>query len=205
MIDPQHFEVFMKAYQNMVYTTAVRLLGNQTEAEDIAQEVFLKAYERFQDLGTSPAAGGWLKTVTRNLCLNHLSRYRGRWRFFSEMDSGEESNHFVDDIPACEEFASHGEGADRRRLLEEALRQLSPDQRIPLVLYHFDELGYEEIAVRLGISLSKVKTDIHRGRAALHRKLRMNPEGEVQKRFDPQLPSPADPRPSRMNNPRPAP
>src|SRR5512132_1066678 len=84
MTDTHQFEVFMRAYQDMVYTTAVRLLGNEAEAEDISQEVFLKAYERCSDLSKSTTVGGWLKTVTRNLCLNHLSRYRARWRFFSE-------------------------------------------------------------------------------------------------------------------------
>src|SRR5258705_10441024 len=87
MTDTHQFEVFMRAYQDMVYTTAVRLLGNEAEAEDISQEVFLKAYERFDDISKSPTAGGWLKTVTRNLFLNHLSRYRARWRFFFEMFS----------------------------------------------------------------------------------------------------------------------
>ena len=85
MTDTDQFEAFMRAYQNMVFTTAVRLLGNPVEAEDVSQEVFLKAFERFGELRQSPTVGGWLKTVTRNLCLNHLSRYRARWRFFSEM------------------------------------------------------------------------------------------------------------------------
>src|SRR2546428_4595636 len=93
MTDSQQFEGFMKAYQNMVFTTAVRLLGNEAEAEDVSQEVFLKAYERYAELKDSPTVGGWLKTVARNLCLNHLSRYRARWRFFSEIfphdDDGE--------------------------------------------------------------------------------------------------------------------
>ena len=75
----------MRNYQNMVFGTAVRLLANQSEAEDISQEVFLKAYERFAELRDSPTAGGWLKTVARNMSLNHLSRYRARWTFFSEM------------------------------------------------------------------------------------------------------------------------
>src|SRR5919108_3904075 len=88
MTDAEQFEAFMKAYQNMVFSTASRLLGNEAEAEDVSQEVFLKAYERFAELQQSPTAGGWLKTVTRNLCLNHLTRYRSRWRFFSEMVSG---------------------------------------------------------------------------------------------------------------------
>src|SRR2546426_12435758 len=96
MIDSQQFEAFMRAYQNMVFTTAVRLLSSEAEAEDVSQEVFLKAYERYAELKESPTVGGWLKTVARNLCLNHLSRYRARWRFFSEMapdrDDGERSS-----------------------------------------------------------------------------------------------------------------
>src|SRR5437867_13061855 len=87
MIDSQQFEAFMRAYQNMVFTTAVRLLSSEAEAEDVSQEVFLKAYERYAELKDSPTVGGWLKTVTRNLCWNHLSRYRARWRFFFEMAS----------------------------------------------------------------------------------------------------------------------
>ena len=53
------------------------------------------------------------------------------------------------------------------RALERALRALPPHQRVPIVLYHFDELSYDQIAARLGVSLSKVKSDIHRGRQAL--------------------------------------
>ena len=90
------FETFVREYQDMVYATAIRLLSNPAEAEDVAQTVFLKAFERFADVGTSPAAAGWLKTVTTNLCLNHLSRYRSRWRFFSELEpSGAAGGHDV--------------------------------------------------------------------------------------------------------------
>jgi RNA polymerase sigma-70 factor (ECF subfamily) len=69
--------------------------------------------------------------------------------------------------------------ADHRRLLEEALHKLPAAQRVPLVLYHFDDLGYEEIAAKLRVSLAKVKTDIHRGREALRRKLKLDLEGEL--------------------------
>src|ERR1700723_4251746 len=81
------FTMFMRAYQDMVFSTAARLAGNDAQAEDIAQEVFIKAYEHFSDLRGSVTAGGWLQTVTTNLTLNYLSRYRKRWRLFSEMRS----------------------------------------------------------------------------------------------------------------------
>src|SRR5262245_28173922 len=57
------FTTFMRNYQDMVFSTAARLTGNNAQAEDISQEVFLKAYENYDHLKTSPTAGGWLKTV----------------------------------------------------------------------------------------------------------------------------------------------
>ena len=179
MTDRHHFEGFMQAYQTMVYSTALRLLGNEADAQDIAQEVFLKAYERFADLSQSSSAGAWLKTVARNLCLNHLSRYRARWRFFSEMFSADEERNFVEEIPAPDTFANSVDSAEQRLLLEKALQKLPASQRVPLVLYHFDEMSYEDIAFKLGVSLSKVKTDIHRGRAALAQKLITSGHNEI--------------------------
>jgi RNA polymerase sigma-70 factor (ECF subfamily) len=158
----------MRAYQDMVFSTAARLVGDDRQAEDIAQEVFLKAYENFGNLSTSASAGGWLKTVARNLSLNHIFRYRRRWRMFTELrredsDESEPEVEFAlpDDVLA-------GVDADlRHTLVEEALQSLPEKQRLPLVLYHFEELSYEEIAQQLDVSLAKVKTDIFRARAAL--------------------------------------
>jgi RNA polymerase sigma-70 factor (ECF subfamily) len=154
------FTMFMRAYQDMVFSTAARLAGNDAQAQDISQEVFIKAYENFSHLRESPSAGGWLKTVATNLSLNYLTRYRRRWRLFSEGES-------EPDVPQPD-TALDSLGEDQERaLLEEALRRLPQHQRVPLVLYHFDDLSYEDIAAKLGISLAKVKTDIRRGRAAL--------------------------------------
>lgn len=167
------FTAFMRSYQDMVFSTAARLTGNQAQAEDIAQEVFLKAYERFEMLQTSPTAGGWLKTVATNLSLNHLQRYRKRWRFFSEFrreDGGEREDGPVE-FPSLENFQEGIDQAEKRAWIERALAQLPEHQRVPLVLFHFEEMSYEEIAKRLKISLAKLKTDVLRGRAALAREL----------------------------------
>ncbi len=168
LIPPADFPTFMRNYQDMVFSTAARLTGNDAQAEDISQEVFLKAYENFDSLRTSPTAGGWLKTVATNLSLNHLSRYRNRWKFFSEFRR-------VDDEPDAPEvefaapdtFFSGVDAEDRRALVQRALEQLPEHQRVPLVLYHFEDMPYDEIAKKLRVSLAKVKTDILRARAAL--------------------------------------
>jgi RNA polymerase sigma-70 factor, ECF subfamily len=160
------FEAFIREYQDMVFATAVRLLGRPADAEDVAQAVFLKAFARFEVIGRSPTAAGWLKTVTMRLCFNHLARYRNRWRFFSEMASG------VEHAPA-DAVSAHDvlERADRNEALERAVRRLPDAQRVPLVLFHFEGLSYQEIAAALGVSLGKVKTDIHRGRETLRKEL----------------------------------
>ena len=172
MTDVQEFEAFVRRYQDMVYGTAVRLLGSPAEAEDAAQTVFLKAFQRFDEVGASPAAAGWLKTTTRNECLNHLSRYRARWQFFSELTRPDRpEGDYADSLVSPLSHALDLEQAELREQLERGLRALPDHQRVPLVLFHFEELNYQEIADALGASLGKVKTDIHRGREALKRLL----------------------------------
>jgi RNA polymerase sigma-70 factor, ECF subfamily len=175
MSDATQFEAFMQRYQNMVFSTAMRLLANQTEAQDVAQEVFLRAFEHFAELRESPTAGGWLKRVATNLSLNHLTRYRSRWSFFSEMLTGgsEDEPENTVEFASPENLAEDLEQADRHEIVERALQTLPAAQRVPLVLYHLEGLRYEEIAAKLNISLGKVKTDIFRAREAMRKKLRV--------------------------------
>jgi RNA polymerase sigma-70 factor (ECF subfamily) len=162
----------MRAYQDMVFSTAVRMTGNDAQAQDIAQDVFLKAWENFAQLRASATAGGWLKTVTTNLTLNYLSRYRKRWRFFSEMRrEDEDDGEVVDQFEAPDVLLPGLDAEERRRLIDQALAGLPDHQRLPLVLYHFEDMPYDEIARQLKVSLPKVKIDIMRGRARLAKAL----------------------------------
>ncbi len=163
----------MRAYQDMVFSTAVRLVGNAAQAEDISQDVFLKAYENFAQLRTSTTAGGWLKTVATNLTLNHLTRHRKRWRLFSEIFSDDSRQEDFESATAVfDGVLTEMDSAQRSALLEQALLGLPDHQRVPLVLYHFDEMPYRDIADRLGVSLAKIKTDILRGRLAMAHSLK---------------------------------
>jgi RNA polymerase sigma-70 factor (ECF subfamily) len=168
------FEAFVRRHQDLVFTAAVRLLGSTIEAEDVAQTVFLRAFQRFAEIADSPTATAWLRTVTRNVCLNHLSRYRSRWRFFSELPSegkGDDRDGETE-IASATSLADVIEQADLQRHLEDALRQLPAQQRVPLVLFHLEDMSYQEVADALGVSLAKVKTDIHRGREAIRKRLK---------------------------------
>ncbi|MEP6547416.1 MAG: RNA polymerase sigma factor, partial [Gammaproteobacteria bacterium] len=108
--------------------------------------------------------------VTTNLTLNHLTRYRKRWRLFSELRktaADDESSAPEMEVPVPDTLLADLGAEQRRALIDEALRRLPQHQRVPLVLYHFEDMSYEEIAIKLHASLAKIKTDIRRARAAL--------------------------------------
>ncbi len=191
MTDTSEFEAFMRRHQDMVFSVAVRLLASEADAADVSQEAFLRCHARFAELRDNPHASGWLKTVTRNLCLNHLERYRGRWRFFSELDHDDTGESFSASLPAEPVESTPHDEAARRALLERALARLPAAQRVPLVLYHFEDLSYEDIARQLRVSLGKVKTDIHRGREALRHVLQLTAEGELKARHEPPAANPS--------------
>lgn len=177
----EQFETFMQSHQNMVYTTALRLLGNEADARDVVQEVFLRSWKHFGELFDNPRAGGWLRRVATNLCLNHLTRHRARWKNFTDLTSPDTEVDFADHLPAPAFDPAELDEERRQELLAEALKKLPDKQRVPLVLFHFDEMNYEQIAARLGVSLGKVKTDIHRAREALRRLVRLDAEGDLRR------------------------
>src|SRR5690606_34396217 len=121
------FEAFVREYQDMVFATAVRLLGRESDAEDVAQTVFLRAFERFAELEGSPAVAGWLKTVATNLCLNHLKRHRSRWTLFSEIEpeyTGPSLEDRIARLMAGPDERDAVEEIERAERLERALREL---------------------------------------------------------------------------------
>jgi len=98
--------------------------------------------------------------VATNLAINHLQRYRRRWRLFSEMepvqeDGGEDGAGV--EFPVPDSMPAELDTEQHRALIEDALRELPADQRAALVLYHFEDFSYQEIAARLGASLAKVR------------------------------------------------
>ena len=171
MTDVDRFEAFVREFQDMVFATAVRLLGRAAAAEDVALTVFMRAFEHFESIGPRDTAAGWLKTVTRNLCLNHLSRHRSRWQLFSEIDRGEGMPRLEARIARMASAPDALERLEAQERLERALRALPDHQRVPLVLFHFEDMSYQAIADATGVSLAKVKSDIHRGREALKQEL----------------------------------
>ncbi len=167
----------LEHYQGLAYTTALRLLGERTEAEDIAQEALIRAYTHLADLRDDDGFGPWLRRIAVNLSLNVLRR-RGRLRFES-LDTGEGSEtgaaprEFVDAAQRTPE--ERALDADRLAAVDALVQKLPVEQRVSLLLRDVYDYDMAEVASLQGCGLSAAKMRVSRARAAMRQMLRETP------------------------------
>ncbi len=161
--DPQAFEELVIAYQHRVFGVALRMLRNRGEAEEIAQEVFLRVHRTVEDFRGEAKLSTWLYAITSRLCLNRLAS--GERRVSRE---GEES---LERLRADADPAAHVERVELEAALQRAITELPEERRIMVVLRDFEGLSYEEIATALDLPLGTVRSRLHRARTDLKEKL----------------------------------
>ena len=168
MTESHHFEAFMQAYQDMVYTTAVRLLGNEAEAQDVSQEVFLKAYRGIAGFREGSSLKTWLYRIAVRQALNHRRWVWRHLRCQSSMDAVEAETGRPLEFRApgaspFDELATR----ETQQAVRRALLKVSQQFRMAVILRDLEGMSYEEIAEVLEISVGTVKSRILRGRRAL--------------------------------------
>ncbi len=161
--DPRAFEELVIAYQHRVFGVALRMLRNRGEAEEIAQEVFLRVHRTVEDFRGEAKLSTWLYAITSRLCLNRLAS--GERRVSRE---GEES---LERLRADADPAAHVERVELEAALQRAITELPEERRIMVVLRDFEGLSYEEIATALDLPLGTVRSRLHRARTDLKEKL----------------------------------
>ncbi|MBI3988174.1 MAG: sigma-70 family RNA polymerase sigma factor [candidate division NC10 bacterium] len=158
--DQEAFKGFVLKYQHQIFSVAFRMLRDQAEAEDVAQEVFLKAFSALGGFRGESKLSTWLYRITSRLCLNRLkARKKDAARLLQD------DPVLMENSPTPPDRAL--EERELRALLERELQGLSEEQRIVLVLRDIQGLSYEEIAFVLGIELGTVRSRLHRARMAL--------------------------------------
>jgi RNA polymerase sigma-70 factor, ECF subfamily len=173
--DQAAFAGLVEKYKQPVMNLVYRFLRDATEAEDVAQNVFLQVYKSAHRYEVSAKFSTWLFTIARNLCLNEIRR-----RSRHPADSIEASTHPDGDDFPTRQFEDNKVSLPTDALLqgeleqkvEQAIEELPEVQRSALLLCRRDDLSYEEIAKILGCSLSATKSLIHRGRETLKQKLK---------------------------------
>jgi RNA polymerase sigma-70 factor (ECF subfamily) len=161
--DPRAFEELVITYQHRVFGVALRMLRNRAEAEDIAQEVFLRVHHALDDFRGEAKLSTWLYAIASRLCLNRLAS--GERRMARE---GEEA---LERLTADADPAAHVERGELEAALGRAIDELPEERRIVVVLRDLEGLAYEEIAAALDLPLNTVRSRLHRARMDLRDKL----------------------------------
>ncbi|MFD0278446.1 RNA polymerase sigma factor SigE [Kitasatospora sp. NPDC127111] len=167
---PPTWEEIVEAHSARVYRLAYRLTGNQHDAEDLTQEVFVRVFRSLSTY-TPGTFEGWLHRITTNLFLDMVRR-RQRIRFDALGDDAAERLASREPSPA-QVFSDTHFDAD----VQQALDTLAPEFRAAVVLCDIEGLSYEEIAATLGVKLGTVRSRIHRGRSHLRAALKHRAPG----------------------------
>ncbi len=160
------FDVLVGRYKNRLYAYLFRLLGNQSEAEEFAQETFVRAYIHADKYRTVAKFSTWLYTIATNLVRNRIRNAKRRPKIVSlwSEEQGSETGRWVD---VKDESPGPEEAMDRKKLkelIQEAIEKIPPKYRPSFVLREINGLSYEEIAAATGLKLGTVRSRINRGR-----------------------------------------
>ena len=165
--DANAFEYLVAAYEKNVYNLALRMTGSPEDAEDMAQEAFLKAYSSLDSFRGDSKFSVWLYRIVSNVCLDFLRRQKKRQSFSLSMedDDGEETEL---ELPALSRLPEEElEKKLTRDAVRRGLAQLPEDARQILLLREIQGLSYEEIGETLGLEPGTVKSRIFRARKKL--------------------------------------
>lgn len=168
------YEELISRYEQQVYSMVYRLLGNESDACDVVQEVFLKVFRGVNSFREQSSLRTWIYRIAVNEAHNHRRWFvrHCRWEVPMHVDAGSDLSHSVEYAPDPGR-SPYDEtlNSENRILIERALTRINPIFRAAVVLRDIENLSYEEIAEILQISLGTVKSRILRGREALRREL----------------------------------
>jgi RNA polymerase sigma-70 factor (ECF subfamily) len=159
--DDDSFALIVHQYQGPVFNLCYRMLGDAVEAEDASQETFIRAYRNIKKYDPSRKFINWLLTIASNHCVDRLRKKR---LTIISMDSLLPGEHLVDRTPGPEGRLDRSEAQHEIQML---IDQLSPKDRAAIILKYWYDQSYEEIAELLSLSVSAVKSRLHRARREL--------------------------------------
>ena len=163
------FEELVERHQRLVAGTVARMLGNNSDVEDIAQQVFVRVWKSAKRYVPRAKFTTWLLKITRNLVFNELRRRSRHAQLPLQVDSEEEERPIKDEQARAPDALLLEQ--ELQRAIETAIAQLPETQRMAVVLRRYNELSYEQIADVLGQSVPAVKSLLFRARTELRTRL----------------------------------
>ena len=167
--DTSAFEELIERHQALVAGTVARMLGSNSDVEDIAQQVFIRVWKSARRYVPRAKFTTWLLKIARNLVFNELRRTKRHAHVLLQTETGAEDPPLKDEMNPAPD-ASLLE-LELQRTIEEAILQLPETQRLALVLRRYEQLSYEQIAEVLDLSVPAVKSVLFRARSELRSRL----------------------------------
>lgn len=170
--DQNAYGEIIDIYKDKVYQISYRMLGNRHEAEDIAQEAFIRAYINIQSYNINLKFSTWLYRITTNLCIDRIRKKKPDYYLDAEI-VGTEGLTMYSQIPDKTPLPEDDvESLELQDMIQREISRLPEKYRSVIVLKYIEELSLNEISEILNLPLGTVKTRIHRGREALRKQLR---------------------------------
>ncbi len=157
------FAQLIERYKSRIFHTTLRMLRQREEAEEAAQDVFVRAYRGLPKFREEASFSTWIFKICYNVCLSYLERKQTPRADLAEAE--------LFTVPEEDTPERLFESREFQHLLEQAMATLSPKQSSALVLYHTQQRSYNEIAEIMEEPISSVKTHLFRGRAKLREKI----------------------------------
>ncbi|MBO8156982.1 MAG: RNA polymerase sigma factor SigW [Bacillaceae bacterium] len=170
--DQSAFEEIVSFYQNKVFQICYRMLGNSHEAEDAAQETFVRAYMNIHSFDEKRKFSTWLYRIATNLSIDRIRKKKPDYFLDAEI-KGSDGLTMYSQIATEQRLPEEEvESLELQDYIQQQILSLPPKYRSVIVLRYIDELSLQEISDVLDMPIGTVKTRIHRGREALRKKLR---------------------------------
>lgn len=170
--DHNAFGEIVEIYKDKVFQICFRMLGNRQEAEDLAQEAFVRAYVNIRSFNITMKFSTWLYRIATNLCIDRLRKKKPDYYLDAEVAGTEGLNMYsqiASDVAKPEEEV---ESLELQETIQVEIMKLPEKYRSVIVLKYIEELSLKEISDILDLPVGTVKTRIHRGREALRKQLR---------------------------------
>ncbi|QED45994.1 RNA polymerase sigma factor SigW [Cytobacillus dafuensis] len=170
--DQDAYAEIVEIYKDKVFLICYRMLGNRHEAEDIAQEAFLRAYVNIHSFNINLKFSSWLYRIATNLCIDRIRKKKPDFYLDAEV-AGTDGLTMYSQIAADTSLPEEDvESLELQETIQREISKLPEKYRTVIVLKYIEELSLNEISQILDLPLGTVKTRIHRGREALRTQLR---------------------------------
>jgi RNA polymerase sigma-70 factor (ECF subfamily) len=158
----QAFSFLVEKYQKLVYTLALKLMKKPEEAEEIAQDTFIKAFQKLDSYEGKSKFSTWLYSITYNACISEL---RKRRIDFKSLDDRQVSDQ---DEQRMHDYYRENRKEDQEKYLNLALEKLPEDDQVLVTLYYYENQSMDEISQITGLTVSNIKVKIHRARKKMY-------------------------------------